>query len=357
MMSKGPARGYSQSRAFCGGTLMAGRSLILPTEKVPVVLQSLTRNQIAALPKDVFSVKVLGPDKTLGARGALEIARAMLPDHKMGIVVRGGSAIDGVMAMRGDTIMQGVKLMKGAPPGLVGMGKGGRSLSKLVAGGRRAAGGSLPVRVLDGMAGSAGGGGRDDDGEEKLVTILDIIGKAYTEVRDFRNGYRAKKKGNGGDGDDVPPDMGIFLDPINENEMADCTLQIKDSYFGSNDTCMISGQPCNLTDFCLLMFFAFGRMHLLKNLSRKPFCLFLQQKVFMDKKKPGVKNFNNYANRENYQSFEKKLPGLPFDLSILPSPNNGFHYLACHEIGRAFHNTDYFKLLRTQRTNLKSFEL
>lgn len=347
VISKSPARGFSRSRSYSGGTLMAGESLILPSERVPVVIQSLTPSQISAIPQGKIGVKILGRVDEVGVRYAISQARALFPDQKVGVVVRGRTAVDGAIGIKGDGIVGGIELIKGVPP-----------YREMVHGTPKRRFGPLTSASLSGAlaARSLRSVNKFDDGERKLVTIMDIIGKAYTEMKDFREGYRQERKSGGG-GDDTPPQYDIFLPPINEDEIADCASEVKEVYFGCNDTCMIGENTWNITDFCLLMFLAFGRMHLLKNYSRKPFCEFLQNKVLMSDKQLKVKNFNNYANRPNYHHLEEELPKMPFNLDIRLSQHNNPLFLACHEIGRSFHNSPYFTQLRNERENLKRFEL
>lgn len=345
VISKSPARGFSRSRSYSSGTLMAGESLVLPSARVPVVIQNLTPSQISAIPQGKIGVKVLGRVDEVGVRNAISQARALFPDHKVGVVVRGRTAVDGAIGIKDDGIVGGIELIKGVPPYreiVHRMLK--RRLGSLTSAGRTWSLAACSLKSVN----------KFDDGERKLVTIMDILGKAYTEMKDFREGYRQERKSGGGG---TPPQYHIFLPPINEDEMADCTLMVKDCYFGCNDTCMIGEKTWNITEFCLLMFLAFGRMHLLKNYSRKPFCEFLQNKVLMSDEQLKVKNFNNYANRPNYHHLEEELPKMPFNLDIRLSQHNNPLFLACHEIGRSFHNSAYFTQLRNERENLKRFEL
>lgn len=350
MMSKSPARGYSQSRLFGGGTLVAGKSLFLPTERVPVVVQSLTRDQIAAIPKDVFSVKVLGLEKSVGVRGAIQIARAISPDRKMGVVVRGSSAIGGVMAMRGESIMQGVKLIKGGPLTVTGTGRPVRKLSQLAGGGRRASSGGLPVRVLG--TGGGGGGHNKDDGE-KLVAILERFKENCKQLQDYTDNRRPTAPDDGDGGNLLPKPTNIFLPALSEIKIADAVHTVIKSYFGLNKICMLSGKECKLAEFCLLMFIVFDRMHILVNHARKPFCVFLQTEVFMSDKILQVKTFNNYANNPKFKSFDERYKDTDFDLNNPPSSNAKYYELACHEIGIAFQNTEYFKQVCDLRTTIQ----
>lgn len=72
-MSKSLARGYFQSRSFSGGTQVAGMSLFLPTNEVPVV-QTLTRHQIAAIPKERFSAREFGAENCAQIISAMKMA-------------------------------------------------------------------------------------------------------------------------------------------------------------------------------------------------------------------------------------------------------------------------------------------
>ena len=74
-MSKSLARG-SKVRILSGGTQLAGKSLFLPTEGVPVVVQTLTRNQISAIPKERFSAGEFGAE----SRGQIISAMKMADD-------------------------------------------------------------------------------------------------------------------------------------------------------------------------------------------------------------------------------------------------------------------------------------
>lgn len=356
-MSMGHARGLSTSRVSSVGTLLAGKPLVLPTAKVPVIVQSLTRSQILALPQKSIRVRVLGSVTEVNVRSAVLQARCTFPKHKVGVVVRGASALNGGITITGENAIAGVKLLKSPSerergnPGLRHRVLARKALH------RKIQESGLPVRTLS-KAGS-------DEG--KLVAIIDNLGNAFSELKKFREEYR-EHNGGGGEpphghgkqnagGDELPRRHDIFFPPIDKNKMADCILKIKDGFFGCEKTCTLADKSWNITDFCLLMFLAFGRMHILKNLSRQPFCLFLQDKVFMGDDLLKVKNFNNYANNTNYQTLEKELPKLPFDFSSRLNEHNNSLFLACHEIGRAFHKSEYFRSLRTQKKNIGEFVL
>lgn len=119
-----------------------------------------------------------------------------------------------------------------------------------------------------------------------------------------------------------------------------------------NDNRLNGDKKFTVTDFCLLVFIAFERMHILKSFYRKPFCLFLQERAFMSNI-PNVKSFNNYANKNEYQELEKYL-----SISIAdPSEDTILLCQAFQKIKQAFQNSDYFHQLRVLRDNMKKFEL
>lgn len=344
-MSMGHARGLSTSRVSSVGTLLAGKPLVLPTAKVPVIVQSLTRSQILALPQKSIRVRVLGSATEVNVRSAVLQARCTFPKHKVGVVVRGASALNGGITITGENAIAGVKLLKSpsererGKPGLRHRVLARKALHRKI----QESGLPMRARILAKAIGN----------EERLVAIIDNIKSLVSELEEIHENYRM----NNTDNSKSPRNHDIFLPPIEENKMADCILKIKNDFFGCKKTCTLADKTWNVTDFCLLMFLSFGRMQILRNPSRKPFCLFLQEKVFMGDDLLKVKNFNNYANHANYQTLAKELPRLPFDLSIRPSTNNNSSFLACHEIGRAFHKSEYFRSLRTLKKNIDEFVL
>lgn len=58
-MTESPARGDSRSRNLYEATLTTEKKIILPTLSNPVVVQRLTRQQIAAIPRDKYAVRVI----------------------------------------------------------------------------------------------------------------------------------------------------------------------------------------------------------------------------------------------------------------------------------------------------------
>lgn len=185
--------------------------------------------------------------------------------------------------------------------------------------------------------------------EKKMALAYELLHKATLMLGELQSEYHKYMTNAGGD---LPPGRDIFYSPIDEDRMADCILKVKEGFFHYDETCMIGERWCNMTDFCLLAFLAFGRMRLLKNFCRKPFCLFLQERAFMGSI-PNVKNFNNYANKAEYQELERYLSGA--------GTNRPKHHQpllqAYQKIEKAFQNSDYFYQLRVQQSNMKRFDL
>jgi hypothetical protein len=351
VLSKGLARSRSKPRAICGGTLLAGKSLFLPNERVPIVVQRLTRSQIDAIPKDLFSVKVLGREGSVSASGAIEVARSLSMERRVGVVVKGGSALTrplpgwGRLGARGGKtadipiIVNPVTVEGIAPNPLHGFRHKIKTKSK-------------KRDVPD----------EKDKTEEGIVTVTELLKQAVNTMNGLRQDYRKKDAEKGMDNGSDPPD-GIFSSIINEKQLGVSIIDVHNKFFGSNNSCMLNGKQYKFVEFCLLLLYVFARMGILVNKSRKPFCEFLQSKVYMTKKTPPVRTFNNYAKKMGYQKFEETFPLLPFDPSKpppvgdYPSLNQYPLYFACHQIGMAFHDTEYFTKLREQRERLNKFIL
>ena len=266
-MTKSPARGDSRSRNLYETTLPTERKIILPTLSNPVVVQRLTRQQIAAIPRDKYAVRVI---------------RHFAYRNRKNRIKKGGL-------------------------------------------------------------------------HEELVVVVKIIKQAQSLLDEIHSKYQTLNTTGGGG--NIPPEFDIFRSPIDEDKMADCIFKVKEGFFGCHDTCTIGKKECNITDFCLLVHFAFRKMNLLNNYFRKPFCEYLQAKVLMNDEKLKVKNFNNYANSKAYKKLEKDLAHECFNLEErLPKHENPL-FLTCHDIARAFHESKYFSQLRTGKNNFKDFIL
>ena len=294
-MSKSPARGDSCSRSLYEATLTTEKKIILPTLSNPVVVQRLTRQQIAAIPRDKYAVRVIAqitpPSTTRKAPKVSKRVRAR--HHHFYPILRSRNC------------------------------KKKRSKTKF---------------------------------EEEWMVMIELMKQVHVQFNKVEQAYRESQLNHGG-GDDTPPEFDIFRSPIDEDKMADCILNVKEGFFGCHDTCTIGKKECNITDFCLLVHFAFRKMNLLNNYFRKPFCEYLQTKVLMNDEKLKVKNFNNYANSQAYKKLEKDLAHECFNLEErLPKHENPL-FLACHDIARAFHESKYFSQLRTGKNNFKDLIL
>lgn len=187
-----------------------------------------------------------------------------------------------------------------------------------------------------------------------FVSILGIIANAYAKLMKLQKEYRKRIA----DRNEPLNSHNIFLPPIDEDKMADSILEILEDFFGYDKTyCTIADKAWNITDFSLLIFIALRRMHILQNTFRKPFCLFLQDKVLMDSTTLKVKNFNNYANRPNYKTLMKELTKSSPITDMQMREHQNPYFRACHEIIRAFQKTEYFKELKAHKANFSKFNI
>lgn len=348
-LSKSLARRLKKSRTLSSCTVTIRQQLVMPSAKVPVVVQSLTLRQIAAIPEDSVRVTVLGLESAIGAPKAVCMASHAFPDSKIGVVVGGQSAIGGKgILSECDVCSARVKFIKGSTGG-TGIAVNLKKKTLL----------SRVNRHKDPLpcARTYKSALNDESYESRLVTILDNLGNLYKEVESLHEDLHHRAIHGGGDDGSLPPCHNIFFPPIDENIMADIILKIKNEYFSCNDVCKINEQKYNLTEFFLLIYIVFGKMRILKNSARKPFCVFLQQKVLMDNHKLTVKTFNNYANHLNFLRLADSLDKRELVLEKAPSKTENPLFLAFHEIARAFHNTEYILSLKSQQRNITQFEL
>ena len=322
-----------------GETLLAGKPLFLPTEQVPVVVQCLTSEQIAAIPKDLFSVDVIGLEHCVESWDVVEKTCDYPSDCEVGIVVSGGSAIDGLTAAilriyaHDERPIQSIDLELTAPK-------------------RQDDGHACESSVL--------GVDKIDDGsdeEKRFVVAVELLKEAISIMNDLRSSHRESVMRSIGNSTSTP-DRGIFSAAIDENLLANAVLNVKNQFFGNNATFMRNGKTYKIMDFSFLTLLVLKRMGIVTNNLRKPYCEFLQEKVFMAKT-PNVRSFNNCANQEAHKRIEELLPKLKFGFLTKTPPDESRNelYLVCHEIGQAFHETDYFKKLRMQKNCLNDFIL
>ena len=277
-------------------------STFLPDLSRPVVIKDLTRSQIAAIPKDQYIVNVLGPAKSV--RIANAVARYTAQRQKQGL----------------------------------------RYTSKSI----KAC--SKRQTLGDWKTGVEGRG-------PAFTTLIQLLDKAKAQAEQIeeqdRLQSRQQKSENGG-----PPDSNIFYPPIDENEMADCIFKVINQYFHGEAIGNVCGQDYSLAQFCVLTHCFFRRTKLPQNSSQQPFCIYLYNKVFAGEEKFTVKTFNNYANREEFQTIEPELidpERLKTNFLFHPKAEGNSLKEAFQEIGWAFLHSEYFSRLKTQKKNMNSF--
>ena len=203
----------------------------------------------------------------------------------------------------------------------------------------------------------------EDVRERDVIYVLDLMEKAHRTMKDIRDENRreSKKKGGGGGGDN-PPYSGIFHRLIDEDKMANCIQHIVDNLFHGEKECEICKVSLNLYDFCLLMFFYFEYIHILKKTTQLAFCTYLRNKVYGGHDKVNVRNFNIYAKKDAYTNFHNLLKNkkdITFSSRpVLPRPKTEHYLLApFQEIGWKFHYSPYFDELRHERETVDSFAI
>lgn len=295
----GPAGGVVPTHMLGTKVQMAGRTMFLPKTDVPLV-QELTMAQIKAIPKDRFAVAVIEPSMPF---------------------------------------MSGAGIKKGRGGGMPSL----RKQQRFNVGGPKNIF-SYVSKMPPDMAQI------EVSGTKTFNTIISKLKEVIVDTESVQQTYRMALRNQK---NDPQPNSGIFFELINENELADCIQKIIKSYFGTGDTCKIMGQEYKLSEFCVLMHFYFIRIGIMENQTRKPFCNYLQKKVFDGEERFNPKTFNNNANK--YQDVEGNFTHadwLPIDFEIRPK-TSGKVQDAFHEIGYIFHNSQYFKQLKKQQDRMK----
>ena len=335
-----------------GETLLAGKPLFLPTEQVTVVMQCLTNEQIAAIPADWFSVEVIGEEELVGSGDIIRRVRDYPSDCEVGIVISGGSAIEGLTEDMLKTQVYDERSIKPIDLELTATEKHeDRSCEE-------------SASMVEINAGACGSRDLDDDyinagydEEERFVVVVELLKEAMSIMNDLRTNRRESIV-RSGSGSATTPNRGIFSPAIDENLLSNSVLSVKNQFLGNNVTFIRNGKTYKVMDFCFLTLLVLKRMGIIANSLRKPYCEFLQEKVFMAKT-PNVRSFNNCANQKTHKEIEELLPKLKFGFLTKTPPDKSRNelYLICHEIGKAFHETDYFKKLRMQKNCLNDFIL
>lgn len=296
-MINGPAGGNFAARMRGTKVQIAGQTIYLPNSDVPLV-QKLTLAQINAIPKDQFSVSFIEPSMPLMSRSGTRKGRTNLSFHRQQRFRMGGT--NGVIGYINKT-----------PPNVARIEIGGTKCYDII-----------------------------------ITKLKEAIVETSTAKLSHREALRNQK-------DDPLPNSDIFFELIDENELSDCILKIIERYFGTGDTCKILGKEYKLGEFCVLMHFYFIRIGILDNQTRKPFCNYLQKKVFDGEERFSVRSFNNYTNE--YDSLKGDFTHadwLKIDFGTRPDPSGKPLQDAFHEIGFAFHNSHYFRKLKKQQERM-----
>lgn len=282
--------------------IVAGRPMILPNKSMPIVVQRLTARQIAAIPKDRYAVAVIE------STGKLAVVPAMR--------VRGMSPLLRRLQQR-------------------------RYLDRLNRFMRRRG------QILPSMSG---------DGTPEYNTIIALAGQLSKEVETI---YIRNRELNRNQKNPPPSDSGIFYSPIDEGKLSDCIKLIVNRFFGNNDKGKVCGREMKVGEFCLLIHCYFRRIKILKKEGLKPFCDYLEEKVFPEESKFTARTFNNYANDPNFVRVEEEFTSttkLKINFRVHPEPS-GKLLDAFHEVGWNFHNSAYFEELREMRKYIDEFKI
>ena len=207
-------------------------------------------------------------------------------------------------------------------------------------------------------------------GEEELCVVITNVDQLSKQLKGLRYRYRTlmRKNGGGGGGGGVPP-SNPFCDPINQEKMADCIIQVMDDIFHGEEQCTICDKNYNRMEFCVLMHIFFKKANFLKKESRLPFSKFVQNKVLAGKS-GFVRTYNTYADKDIYKTFEEELDIKTMNFRKRPAtvpPDEkpkDYHQcvmqemsLAFQEIGWHFQKSPYFKELKKLKETVNQFVL
>ena len=278
----------------------------LPDKSQPFIIRDLTKSQIAAIPTEQYTVKVIGPTEMVGVVRNQIIGRFKPQRHTP---VRRFGNPSSVVCYKTPTLAHKSQI----------------------------------------------GGSQDPT----FTTLIQLLNTTKAQAQFLQDQDRERRKRLNRDNDDMP-NSDIFYPPIDENEMADCIYKIIGKYFQGNDTGNVCENEYNLAQFCLLIHYFFRRINLLQNDSRQPFCNYLRVKVFAGEEKFTVKTFNNYANRDEFLNAEPILTNPnQFKTSFMLRPQLKGEPIkeAFQEIGWAFQHSEYFEELKKQKKNMNQFEI
>ncbi|MBO7068976.1 MAG: hypothetical protein J6W52_09935 [Bacteroidaceae bacterium] len=308
-MSNSFARSYTLTRRLGTKVQLAGKMMYLPNSRVPRVVQKLTLSQVAAIPRDRYSVKVIESTQTSKVTFANRYRRMLLSARRERLRFHGRFER---AARASDFIVPKAQI--------------------------------VPETIS-----------ANADSTKKYTTVIELLDLAKKEIKVLYHENRELRRIQ----KDAPPGYsGIFFPPVDEGKMSDCILKVVERYFGSEDTGEIRDKKYKLPQFCVLMYYYFRRINILQNTSRQPFCLYLLKKVFENESKFTSRTFNNYATAPEFAEVEKDFTyasRLNINFKYHPLPSENPLQDAFHEIGWAFHNSSYFEELRELQKNTRRF--
>lgn len=189
-------------------------------------------------------------------------------------------------------------------------------------------------------------------GEQLFLTFVTLVGQLQNDSNAFFTLLRNHSRNNGGD----EPPANIFLTPIDENKMSDCIMRVVLDFFGNNKIITLHGHTFKVSEFCVLIHYYFLRINVLKRKGRKPFCEYLEKKVFRNKLEFTARTFNKYA--DNYKnSHLTDTEALPINFKYHADDKGQPLQKVFHEVGWNFHNSPYFEELREMKNNLEQFQI
>lgn len=300
----GPAGGISHSRTLGTKVTLAGRTAFLPNDNVPFVVQKLTKGQIHAIPKEHFAVSLIEMPLLMTTSG--HKGRSPWTVEKMQRFRRVGHF------PKGDGVIRFVQ---------------------------------KPSDIIS----------TDTDGTELYTAMVSLLKQARQNADDL---YLTNRQLSRILSTNQVINR-IFHMPIDEGKLSDCIKKIILDVFGDGDKGKICDREIKLVDFCLMMYYYFLRIKILKNTSRQPFCNYLEKYVFPGESRFTSKTFNNYANKDNYKNVESIFTDearLRIDFKTHPTPDGTLKDFF-HEIGCFFYNSPYFAELRDIRTNIENFKI
>ena len=301
-----------KTKIFAGGhpltighgtrVILAGKPMFLPDRNTPIVVQRLTAHQIAAIPKDRYAVAVIEPTGKATAIPATRTGRGLPVPRRL----------------------QQRRYIE--------------RVRRLV--GRR---GNILPSV-------------NSDGTQEFNTVIALLGQISHHVETI---YIENRELSRNQTNPPPSDSGIFYPPIDEGKLSDCIKLIVNRFFGNDDKVKILGTEIKVGEFCLLTHCYFRRIKIMKNEALKPFCDYLEKKVFPEESKFTARTFNNYANDPNFMNAKD---GFIDSEKLKINFNN--HPVPCgklldvfHEVGWNFHHSDYFDELREMRKRIDEFKI